>query len=54
LPSRAAPHQGEERRVMRGGAWNSHAPQCRAACRGSDVPGRRVNTVGMRVAFSVN
>jgi formylglycine-generating enzyme required for sulfatase activity/tRNA A-37 threonylcarbamoyl transferase component Bud32 len=43
---------GQDRRALRGGSWNNHARNCRAAPRGRDAPGFRDDTFGFRVACS--
>jgi formylglycine-generating enzyme required for sulfatase activity len=39
-------------RVIRGGAWNGHARDCRSANRPRIPPGNRLNILGFRLAFS--
>ncbi|MCC8161929.1 MAG: formylglycine-generating enzyme family protein [Lachnospiraceae bacterium] len=41
-------------RVVRGGSWKSPAWRCRAARRGVDAPGYRLDGLGFRVAMSRN
>jgi formylglycine-generating enzyme required for sulfatase activity len=45
------PSTGEDR-VLRGGAFNNNAKDCRSASRISDSPSDKVNTVGFRVVLS--
>jgi serine/threonine protein kinase len=42
-----------ERRVWRGGAWDSPGQDCRAAARFSEVPGQRSPRIGFRVVMTV-
>jgi formylglycine-generating enzyme required for sulfatase activity len=46
----AGPASGE-RRVVRGGAWDAEAAECRSAYRGRILPGNRYNDCGFRVCF---
>ncbi len=39
-------------RVQRGGSWFTLPENCRAACRGSDLPSRQHDNVGFRVAVA--
>lgn len=44
-------YRGDESlRVLRGGSWNDHAPNCRSACRLRYQPDCRASIVGFRVA----
>ncbi len=40
-------------RLLRGGSWNDHPPNCRSACRLRYQPDCRASIVGFRVAVSV-
>ncbi|HQI62080.1 MAG TPA: SUMF1/EgtB/PvdO family nonheme iron enzyme, partial [Myxococcota bacterium] len=40
-------------RVLRGGSWGNGARYVRAALRGSNLPGDRLDNVGFRLAKSV-
>jgi len=40
-------------RVLRGGSWNNHANNCRAANRSELAPATAVHFVGLRLAWSV-
>jgi formylglycine-generating enzyme required for sulfatase activity len=40
------------RRVARGGGWDAHAADCRAACRSGSAPSYRLNNLGFRLALS--
>ncbi len=46
----SGPISGSQR-LLRGGAWSSDDPDCRAAHRRSDAPGSRSNSIGFRVAL---
>lgn len=41
-------------RLLRGGSWNDHPPNCRSACRLRYQPDCRASIVGFRVAVSVH
>ncbi|MGF1547359.1 MAG: formylglycine-generating enzyme family protein [Thiotrichales bacterium] len=41
--------EGEVARVQRGGSWFNYPTDCRAACRGSFVPGYRFDLIGFRL-----
>ena len=41
-------------RLLRGGSWNDHPPNCRSACRLRYQPDCRASIVGFRVAVSVD
>jgi formylglycine-generating enzyme required for sulfatase activity/tRNA A-37 threonylcarbamoyl transferase component Bud32 len=43
----------ESLRLLRGGSWNDHPPNCRSACRLRYQPDCRASIVGFRVAISV-
>lgn len=43
----------ESLRLLRGGSWNDHPPNCRSACRLRYQPDCRASIVGFRVALSV-
>src|SRR5215468_9554864 len=43
-----------DRRVLRGGAWISPAPACRAACRGHIGPAARDSDIGFRVCVRLD
>ncbi|MFQ5632426.1 MAG: formylglycine-generating enzyme family protein [bacterium] len=38
-------------RVLRGGAWNNNAQNCRSANRNHNDPGNRNNNIGFRLVF---
>ena len=44
----------ESLRLLRGGSWNDHPPNCRSACRLRYQPDCRASIVGFRVAVSVD
>jgi formylglycine-generating enzyme required for sulfatase activity len=43
---------GDSSRVRRGGAWRGNAAHCRSAARDGDIPSRRNDSLGFRVARS--
>jgi len=48
-------YRGDESlRLLRGGSWNDHPPNCRSACRLRYQPDCRASIVGFRVAVSVD